>query len=74
MCSRCAVPITPTYGKLKPFVLYIGFLILHFLLIRFQLLPAQKEKSIYKSSAVESQAAKRQKLEGGRSQKVHRSS
>ncbi|XP_043809948.1 protein TPX2 isoform X2 [Manihot esculenta] len=37
---------------------------------RFQLLPAQKEKSIYKSSAVESQAAKRQKLEGGRSQKV----
>ncbi|EEF51033.1 protein TPX2 [Ricinus communis] len=36
---------------------------------RFQLLFDQKEKSICSSSAVESQAAKRQKLEGGHSRK-----
>ncbi|KAF2313180.1 hypothetical protein GH714_009630 [Hevea brasiliensis] len=37
---------------------------------RFQMLLVQKEKSIHNSSAVESQAAKRQKLEGGHSHKV----
>lgn len=48
-----------------------GFLMPLFLIVRFQMLPIQKgEKSLCNSFLVESQAPKRQKLEGGHLRKV----